>query len=235
MLIVLSILTVAAPAGAGVGPYVRLGFGGDQLRMADINAGIMSDQDALRSGGYPARFEKIRIAAGPEAALGLWLLPGLRVGAVYATERSTRDNQLHVPGQLFYDNRFEFRMTEIGGEATIRIVRLAGLSLGGQVVRSRARGSEALSVEQPGNLFYYDATAERTLTTYNAFIGLDQTNEIGVAGYIRAGYRWRDMGHMPSQGTVSDGTNSTAFAGSTIDVDYSGFYVMVGTGFDLRH
>jgi hypothetical protein len=234
-LAILSTLCQASAATAGIGPYVRLGFGPDQLRMAEINAGIMSDQDALRAGGYPANFQKIRIAAGPEAAVGLWLLPGFRVGAVYGAERSTRDNLLNVPGQLFFDHRFEFRVTEIGGEAAIRIVRLAGLSIGGQVVRSRATGSEALSVDQPGSLFHYDATAERTLTTYGAFIGLDQTNEIGIAGYVRAGYRFRDMGHMPSRGTVSDGTNTTSFTGSSIDVDYSGFYVMAGAGFDLRH
>jgi hypothetical protein len=222
-------------ATASVSPYLRLGFGGDQFRMAEINAGIMSDQDALRAAGYRANFNKIRIGAGPEASVGLWLLPGFRVGATYSTQRSTRENQVYVPGQLLYDNRFEFRMTEVGGEAAIRVVRLAGLSVGGQVVRSRAKGTEALSVEQPGSQFYYDATVKRSLTTYGPFIALDQTNDMGVAGYIRAGYRFRDMGHMPSEGTVSDGTNTSSFTGTSVDVDYSGFYVTVGVGFDLRH
>jgi hypothetical protein len=40
---------------------------------------------------------------------------------------------------------------------------------------------------------------------------------------------------MPSEGTVSDGTNTSSFTGTSVDVDYSGFYVTVGVGFDLRH
>jgi len=193
----------------------------------------MSDQDALRSAGYPVNLQKIRIAAGPEASVGIWLLPGFRVGGTYSYERSTRDNQVHVPGQLFYDNVFKFEMTQVGGEAAFRIVRLAGLSVGGQVVRSHAKGTQGFSLEQPGSQFYYDATVERTLTTYAAFVSLDQTNDAGVAGYIRAGYRFRDMGHLPSQGTVSDGTTTSPVNGTSVDIDYSGFYVTVGVGFDL--
>jgi hypothetical protein len=41
------------------------------------------------------------------------------------------------------------------------------------------------------------------------------------------------MGRMPSQGTISDGTTSSPAIGNTIPMDYSGFFLTVGIGFDL--
>ena len=232
-LVVLSSLLALKPAAAGVSPYFRVAFSENQLKMSEVNAGIMRSQEAIRAAGYPADFQKIGYAMGPDASAGLWLFSWFRVGATYSYQRSYRENRVHVPGQLFYDDQLGLRMTEVGGEAAIRISRLAGLSVGGEVAQAHAKLIEGYTVEQPGYQYYADGTAERTKTTYGAFVGIDQTNSSGYSGFIRAGYRFRDIGSMPSKGTVSDGTNSASFTGNTFGMDYSGFYVTLGMGFDL--
>jgi len=124
-------------------------------------------------------------------------------------------------------------MTEIGVEAAARLVRLGGLTVGASMARGRAELIEGLSREDASGQFNQDATAHRTRTTCGAFVGLDQTNSDGLAGFIRAGFQYRDMGHMPSRLTLFDGTNTTQTTGNTAWLDYSGFYVKVGVGYDL--
>jgi hypothetical protein len=140
-----------------------------------------------------------------------------------------------VPGYVFYADDLEFRMTEIGAEAAVRITRLGGLTFGGSVARGEAEMIEGFTVEDGFSQYYQDANAQSTKATYGAFIGFDQTNPAGLAGFVRAGFQYRDMGPMPSQLTISDGTNTTQSTGTSIPLDYSGVYFKVGIGFDLMH
>jgi hypothetical protein len=224
---------LALPAAAGISPYVRLDYGGTQLRMTDVNQMITDFEGAIHDIGYPASFQKIGTASGASGSAGLWLLPGVRVGAIWSQFRSVRRNRVHVPGSYFFEQDLDFRMNEVGAEAAVRVVRLAGLSLGGSIARGRASAVEGLSEENLYAAYYEDATAHRTRTTYGVFVGLDQTNARGGAGYIRAGFAFRDMGRMPDSGTASDGVNTVAFTSSSRWSDYSGFYVKAGVGFDL--
>jgi hypothetical protein len=138
-----------------------------------------------------------------------------------------------VPGQLFYADDLDFRMTEIGAEAAVRIVPLAGFTVGANIAQGRAQMIEGYSFEDASGQLYEDATAGAVKTTYGAFVGIDQTNPAGLAGYIRVGFQYRNVGSMPSQVTLSDGTNSVQTTGNTIPLDYSGYYVKVGIGYDL--
>jgi hypothetical protein len=230
--VVLVTCALAAPAVAGLSPYVRLDYGGNQLRMTDANHLILDTEALLKANGFPAQFHKVGTGYGPGGSVGLWIFPGFRLGATGAYLRTTQHNRVHVPGQLFYADDVDLRMTEFGGEAAVRIRRLAGLTLGGNVARGRAELIEGYSVEDPFSQFYQDAKAHRDITTYGAFVGIDQTNTAGVAGFIRAGFQFRDAGRMTSQLSVSDGTNTVQATGTTIPLDYSGFYVKVGIGYD---
>jgi hypothetical protein len=80
-----------------------------------------------------------------------------------------------------------------------------------------------------------DVTASKTHLTYGAFIGLDQTNTAGFSGWILAGFKLRDMGRMPLVGVSNDGAITTPVSGQTSWLDYSGFYLKIGSGFDWGH
>lgn len=229
-------VALAGPATAGIlRPYVRLDYGGNQLRMRDANSLISDYQSAIRTLGYPADFDKIGTAYGPSGAAGLWLFGGLRVGATFARQRAILQNRTHVPGSYFFEQDLNLSLREFGGEAALRFSRLAGLTLGGTVGRGRAEIVEGLSEEAPGYAEYIDATMKRTVPTYGAWIGFDQTNAHGGAGFIRAGFAYREIGHMPSTVTESDGVNSVTYTSSSRWADYSGYYVKVGMGYDLGH
>jgi hypothetical protein len=225
----------ASPAVAGIRPYVRFDYGGRELRMTDVDQMITDNQAAITAIGYPASFAKIGSAYGPSGSAGLWLFPNFRVGGTVSRLRALRSNRVHVPGSYFFQQDLDFSMVEVGGEAVLRFPRLAGLMLGGGVAQGTAKAVEGLSEATPSFEFYQDATAERRLTTYDAFVGLDQTNAAGVAGFVRAGFAFRDVGHMPSRVTQSDGVTSVTFDSSSRWSDYSGFYLKVGVGYDLGH
>lgn len=223
----------ASPSGAAVVPYLRLDYGASQLRMSEGNKLINDSEAMFKAAGYPADFKEVGPGSGPSAALGLWVFPAFRVGATYSYLRSVRNNRLHVPGQLFYEDDLDFRMTEIGAEAAVRIVPLAGFTVGANVAQGRAQLIEGYSYEDAYGQLYMDTTARSTKTTYGMFLGLDQTNEAGFAGYVRVGFQYRNVGSMPGQVTMSDGTNTIQTTGNTIPLDYSGYYVRVGIGYDL--
>ena len=107
-----------------------------------------------------------------------------------------------------------------------RITRVAG------VEPQMPPGKPSRANEDFGGQFYLDGAAQRERVTYGVFLGLDQTNEAGLVGFIRAGYAFRDMGRMPCGGTVSDGVTTTQWSGSTTPMDFSGYFVQVGMGFD---
>jgi hypothetical protein len=224
---------IASPVAAGVVPYLRLDYGASQLRMSEGNKLINDSEAMFKAAGYPADFQEVGPGRGPGAAVGLWVFPAFRVGATYSYLRSVRNNRLHVPGQVFYAEDLDFRMTEIGAEAAVRIVPLAGFTVGANIAQGRAQMIEGYSYEDASGQLYEDATARSTKTTYGAFVGIDQTNPAGLAGYIRVGFQYRNVGSMPSQVTMSDGTNTVQTTGTTIPLDYSGYYVRVGIGYDL--
>jgi hypothetical protein len=124
-------------------------------------------------------------------------------------------------------------MREIGAEAALRFTRFHGLLVGANIATGRAQMVEGLSDEEFAGQLYIDNNAEKTKTTFGGFIGLEQTNPAGFAGFVRAGFQYRDMGRMPNHSVVSDGVTSVASDGNTIWLDYSGFYLKVGMGFDL--
>jgi hypothetical protein len=232
-LVLVIVVASSGTALAGISPYIRLAVDGNRLDMTDFNAGIHSDEAALQQAGYPANFSPVSPGVGLNGALGLWILPGFRIGAIYSREHARRDNRLHVPGQYFYDNDLNFYINEVGGEAILRIDRLMGLCLGGEVAQASVRGTLGYSEEWFGGQYYVDASASGRATTYRAFIGFDQTNSTGAAGFLHAGYRFASVGRLPSEGVVSDGSTSAAFTSQSVRFDYSGLYVSFGVGFDF--
>jgi hypothetical protein len=222
----------AASAVAGVAPYVRLDYGGNELRMTDGNNLIRETEASLKAAGYPAAFKTVGTGYGPSASLGLWIAPWIRAGATYSYLRAVRHNKFRAD-QVLYSDDLDFRMHEIGVEAAVRSVKLVGLTVGANVGWGRAELIEHLDVEYAFSQYYCNATANRTRTTCGAFVGLDQTDHRGIAGFIRAGFQFRDMGRMPSQLTEFEGTSIVRSTGHTAWLDYSGFYLKFGVGYDL--
>lgn len=231
--VILAVCALPAPAAARIAPYARLAYAGEQLRMADGNQLIKDAQTAFRESGLPASFRQVGLAWGPSASAGLWLLPGFRVGATYAYGHSVRVNHLHVPGQIFFADDLDFGITEVGMEAAVHMERLAGFTLGGHVARTRGRLIEGYTVQDASGNLFQDAIAVKTKPTYGGYLGLEQKNAQGVVGFVHAGYQFRDLGSMPSQLTISDGFSTIQATGTTIDLDYSGFYMQAGVGFDF--
>ncbi len=235
----LLVCALTAPAAARVSPFVRLDFGGGDLRMTDVDKSITANQTELQAAGYPARFQKAGSAYGPSAAAGVWLTPAVRVGATYSYQKARHSNQLlSTDPAIYYVQNLDMRMSEVGVEAAVRFDRLQGLILGVNVAQGRAEASEDRSTEGlitehlDGSMLDVSMTAKRTKPTYGAFIGIDQTNVDGVAGYIRAGFQYRDMGHMPGSSSTFNGVTTTPGTGDTVWMDFSGFYLKVGVGFD---
>jgi hypothetical protein len=225
---------VVAPAAAGLAPYVRIDYGGSQFRMTDANNLIRENEAAFREWGYPIEFKEIGVAYGPGASVGLWLTRGLRLGATYSYLRAVRNNGFEVPENYSYVHEVDLRMTEIGVEAAVRFKRLGGLTVGANVAQGRGELIEGVTEEAYGfGYAHLNAKAHKTKTTYGAFVGLDQTNSSGVAGFIRAGFQYRDIGRMSSEVSSTDGIDTVHGTGRTIWLDYSGFYVKVGVGYDL--
>lgn len=230
---VVFVVLCGTPAAAGIAPYLRADYGFGQLRMTEANRLLSDAEKSFRASGYPADLHSVAPGVGPSATAGLWLTRWLRVGAMYASQKSNNINHVHVPGAVFYAEDLDFRMEEIGAEAALRFEHLAGLTLGGHVASAHARMIEGFTVQDASGDYFQDAIAERTRTTYGMYLGIDQTNSNGVAGYFRMGYQFRDMGSMPSQLTISDGINTIQATGNTVDLDYSGWYLKLGVGFDV--
>jgi hypothetical protein len=183
--------------------------------------------------GWPAEFEEVGAAYGPGASAGLWLFPGFRVGATFSYMRAVLNNGFDVPDQLLYVHEADLRVTEIGVEAAVRFERLMGLTLGGNVGRGRGELIEGLTVRDPFDRLYQTSEANKTKTTYGGFIGLEQANDAGVVGYIFAGFQYRDMGRMDSENTLTNGVDTVRWKDKTVWLDYSGYYVKAGIGYDF--
>ncbi len=233
----LTTLAGAAPVLAGVAPYVRLEYGGNELRMSGANREIREDEAAFRAAGLPATFQEIGAGYGPAVSAGVWVLPGLRLGATYSYLRAVRSNGFTVPGVIAYGDQLDLRMTEIGAEAAVRFRQWAGFTVGANVARGRGELIESGYDEEPGIRVDLQETASRTQVTWGAFVGFDQTNPAGIAGFVRAGFQFRDLGHLSGRWTsdVAGPGGTTAYEGTdtTPELDFSGFYVRVGVGYDL--
>jgi hypothetical protein len=225
---------LATPASAGVSPYVRFDYGGSQFRMTDANNLIRENEAAFRESGHPVEFDGIGAAYGPGVSAGLWLTDAFRLGATCSYLRAVRNNEFEVPANYSYVHEVDLRMTEIGVEAAVRMKGLAGLTVGANVAQGRGELIEGVTENSYGFAYAYTkAKAHKTKTTYGAFVGFDQTNSSGVAGFIRAGFQYRDLGHMSSEVSLTDGIDTVYGTDRTIWLDYSGFYVKVGFGYDL--
>ena len=217
---------------AAVSPYLRASYGGGRFEMNSIDGVIAQNEVELTSEGLPVHYDRVGSGYGPEASAGLWLLPGLRVGATYAYHRSIVRNAVWVPG-FYYDDQYTFRVTEIGAEAAVRFVRLGGLTFGINVAQGRAEADERMVLFNVHGEEYQHVTGRRSKPTYGAYVGIDQTATNGSAGFIHVGYAYRDMGHLPSQTADSDGVNTVNTTGQWPWLNYSGLYMQVGIGFDL--
>ena len=233
LLALLAIAIAPGAAHAWMNPYIRAGYGANQLKMDAVNDNIHTTENSIQEAGYPAKFQNVAPAYGPHVSAGLWLLPGLRVGATYDYQRSTRTNRVHVPGSFFYQDDLDFRMRELGIEAAYRIPRLYGLTFGGGIAQANAKAIDGTGTDSFAGPTGLDLTATGTGHTYNVFVGLEQTNPTHFVGFLRFGYRHRDMGRMNSSGTYWDGVNTVPASGQTSQLDYSGIYASVGMGYDL--
>ncbi len=224
-----------SPASAGVSPYVRVDFSGNQMKMTDLNAHIDNASKAFATAGYPADFKDVGAAYGPGVAAGLWLTPSFRVGATYSYMKGALVNSVHAPGDLFYYDEFQLRMSELGGEAALRFNRFGGFAVGATYAQGRAKFYEGYSFEDyvMSSFYYEDGYADRVVRTYGGYVGFEQTNPQGVVGYVHLGYRYRDAGRMPGYVLVSDGVTTTQVTSRTGWLDYSGIYVKLGAGFDF--
>ena len=213
-------------------PYVRIAISGSQLRMDALNAAMLAQQDAIRAAGGEADFSRAKAAFGPEASAGLWLYPWLRAGLTFGYQRSRLDNSASGANSFAYHDHYRFATTDAGGEAAVRIVRMAGFSFGGQIALTRAQLSNDYGVADATGALHIVTDADHTRTTWGVFVGLDQTNDRGTAGFVRLGYRFRDLGSIPATQSRDDGSNVTYGPVLTAPLDFSGWYASVGIGFD---
>ena len=226
---------LACPASAWMDPFVRVAYGASQLKMSEVNANIDRVENSIQEAGYPADFRHVPVSYGPHASAGLWLFRGLRVGATYTYQRAYGVNRVHVPGRLFYEDDLDFRMRELGIEAAVRVPGLPGFMLGGEMARADAKIIEGVGADDASGPYSLDFSGTGSGITYNAYLGYEQTNDAHVAGFIRLGYRVRNMGAFPVTGTTWDGVSTTPVSGESAPLDYSGLYITVGMGFDLVH
>lgn len=228
------LLTCAAslPASAGIAPYVRVDFGASMLDLPSVDRQVRQEEELFYDSGLIVDFDGAGPALGLSGSAGLWLLPGFRVGATWSEARSKVNNKVELTG-FNYADQFQFRMKDVGGEAAIRIRRLGGLTFGGSIAQTKADMSEHYALVNVHGQYYETETVERTGRTYGGFIGLDQTNASGVAGYVRLGFQRRDLGSVPTRLTVTDNGTTTVTEGAPFSLDYTGYYVKAGVGFDL--
>lgn len=224
---------VSLPAAAGIAPYVRVDFGGNALDLPQVNAEVRAAEEEFLYSGLLLDLKEPGPALGPSGSAGLWLFPGFRVGASWSNTRSKVDNRFEPDETFSYADVYEFRMQDVGAEAAVRIPRLGGLTFGGSVARTRAEMSERFQLLNVHGQYYESQAVRKTGRTYGGYVGFDQTNESGIAGYVRLGFQRRDLGTVTAPMTVTDNGTTTVDGTPTFSLDYSGWYVKLGVGFDL--
>jgi hypothetical protein len=237
-LVVAALVAATSPTEAGIRPYVRAAFIGNQLQVDNLNENIAADEQAFRDAtGYPVELQRVGAAFGPDVSAGVWLARWLRVGATYVAQKESAEDDFwinHETTGYHYVDDLDLQIVEVGGEVMVRWERLMGLSFGGQAASGRARISESLDESDFWSEYHLRGSGERTRLTWATFVGFDQTNVKGIAGYVRAGYRFRDYGAMPARVTEWDASTTVTYETETIPLDYSGFFVSLGVGYDFR-
>lgn len=233
-LAVAAFLISSLPSAAAVRPYVRVGWGANQLRLTDLDASIQTGEEFFRSFNLPADFKGVGNGYGPQFAAGLRLLPALRVGATYSFVRATRENSFEATHVVFEDI-IVARSREVGAEAEFRFAALRGVGIGGEVAQSRVQYDEYYGLDDHGFPYQEASVGSRTLTTYGAYLSYEQTNANGVAGFVRVGFRHRPVGRITLNNVDSDGVYFDAYSSQSLWMDYSGLYMTMGTGFDFGH
>ena len=232
LLALLLACAAALPAFARPAPYVRVDIGANMLDLPSIAQQVRDEEAQFYGSGLLVDFDDPGAAIGLSGSAGLWLFPGFRVGATWSDARSKLDNRVGLDG-FTYADEFRFHMKDVGAEAAIRIRRLGGLTLGGSVAETKADMSEHYTLLNVHGSYYEAETVERTGRTYGGFVGLDQTNASGLAGYVRVGFQRRDLGSLPTRLTVTENGTTTVTEGAPFSLDYTGYYVKAGVGFDL--
>lgn len=229
----LAVLCCNAPAKAGVRPYVRVEYGGNEFLTKALDDNIAAQQRAFKNAGVASDLKGTGSGYGPGAAAGLWLLPGFRIGATYSYAASHKLNIVHKPGVVFLWDSIDFKLGEIGGEAVLRIPHGHGIMIGGNACQAHVEFTEDQAFQTLAGDDFSWTKAKKDHTTNAAFVGYDQTNDKGGAGFVRAGYAWRDIGAMSSNVLGNQGGPEAAFTSTTVDMDLSGWFLKVGLGFDL--
>jgi hypothetical protein len=228
LMIIATSLVLVTAATACVKPFVRAGYGGQQLVMREHDDLIGAFEHGIPGIG---KVPDVGPGYGPEVAAGLWLAPNLRVGAAYSFQRAVRQQRVAYAWDEIWTHRSDFRIATIGGEAAARFPRLAGFIVG--IEAGAARGELIERVEDvAGVTTGWRRTAHRVRPMIGGYVGLDQTNEQGLAGFVRAGWRHRDFDAVHSGVTRYALGEVTSGPGPDLDLDFSGFYVTVGVGFD---
>lgn len=237
-ILALSLLSLAAAAAAEAmpRPYISGSYGAGGLEMGEVNRIIKAHEAAIKTAYPDISMKKVGPSSEWEVGGGLWLFPALRIGASYSQQHSFRSNRYHSPDRTyFYGEELTFEMAETGLEAAVRVPKLLGFSVGGSMSHAKADFKLSDGEQTPYSYFGTDAKASTAKTTYAAFAGFEQTNEWGWTGYLHAGYRWRNMGTMPSRGISNDGVNFVEWTGTTVEMDYTGPFFKLGIGYDLLH
>ena len=228
-------ITHAAPAPAYMNPYVRIGYGANQMKMSDANDAIATEVGWAQGSGIPVSPKTVGAGYGPSLQAGLWLFPGLRVGAIYGTGRSRVTHEYSVPSAGYlYSQDYEFKMTESGLEAAVRIPQLRGFTFGGSAAEAKSEFLRSLALENVHGRYYEDGKVSGTTRTYSAFAGFDQVLTNGVAGFLQFGYHWRDVGSLPGENRVNNNGTITDIQVDSVDLDFSGWSVRAGLGYDLN-
>lgn len=61
---------ITVPATAGISPYVRMEYGGTQMRLTDGNRQIKRAEASFQSAGLPAKFQTVGPGSGPGGSVG---------------------------------------------------------------------------------------------------------------------------------------------------------------------
>ena len=233
LLCLLLICTQASSAHAYLNPYVRLGFGGNQMKMSDMNDYIAADVGWATLGGVPVSAHVVGPGFGPDVSAGLWLVPFLRAGAIFSVERARVTHEYSQTGFLYQDD-YAFHMREVGLEAALRIPALGGVTFGGGAAQGFAEVNQTFVLNNIHGNYSQAFYSHHDCRTYKAFVGFDQTTSNGIAGYLQVGYQWRTVGDMPGSYLIDDNGTISTVPGQLAPADYSGWSVRLGCGYDVK-
>jgi len=227
-------IATALPAHAEFVPYLRATFGVSQLAMTSLDAAMLAQQAAIRASGGRAKFDEVDMVLGPELSAGVWLLPSLRVGTLFAWQH--RDMDHRSDGALTYVDLYQIATTDAGAEVAFRMPRHSGFTIGGQIALTHGEVTNDYTVTNASGSVHVVTRVQDAQTTWGFFLGLDQTDaQKRTAGYVRLGYRFRDFGSVPGTQSITDGSGAVSTPVRSVPLDFSGWYASLGIAFDAPH